>query len=219
VVWKATNYPFEREVVQDDIGGLNLGFPGQYYDAERGLWNNGYRNYSAGFGRYIESDPAGLGSGVNTYAYVGGSPLANVDPYGLWQFSLSITLDPFGIGPGGVLTFGYNHGQFNIGGWLGGSAGDSASLNLNNMPCHKSGSFMSTRADGKISALGGVFSTSFSSQLGPEVNTTEFSTGVPFVKPLETGFSIDDGKVSPMPEATIVEGESAFLGSGGQWYW
>jgi uncharacterized protein RhaS with RHS repeats len=57
VVWKATNYPFEREVALDSIGGLNLGFPGQYYDQERGLWNNGFRDYSASLGRYLESDP------------------------------------------------------------------------------------------------------------------------------------------------------------------
>jgi RHS repeat-associated protein len=84
VVWKATNYPFERAVVQDDIGGLNLGFPGQYYDAERGLWNNGFRDYNASLGRYVESDPSGLNGGINSYAYVGNDPLTVVDPYGLY---------------------------------------------------------------------------------------------------------------------------------------
>jgi RHS repeat-associated protein len=82
VVWKATNYPFEREVAQDDIGGLNLGFPGQYYDAERGLWNNGYRDYNASLGRYVESDPSGLNGGVNTYVYAENNPLSYMDPSG-----------------------------------------------------------------------------------------------------------------------------------------
>lgn len=37
-VWLAANYPFTRRVLQDSIGGLNLGFPGQYYDQESVLW-------------------------------------------------------------------------------------------------------------------------------------------------------------------------------------
>jgi len=84
VVWKANNYPFTQAVTLDNIGGLNLGFPGQYYDAERGTWNNGFRDYDSSLGRYIESDPIGLVGGVNTYAYVGNDPLNFVDLLGLW---------------------------------------------------------------------------------------------------------------------------------------
>lgn len=83
VVWRARNLAFTRTVTENSIGGLNIGFPGQYYDEETGLWNNGFRDYEAELGRYLESDPISLAGGLNVYAYVGNNPVNAVDPTGL----------------------------------------------------------------------------------------------------------------------------------------
>lgn len=62
---------------------LNLRFAGQYYDAETNTNYNMFRTYEPATGRYLQSDPIGLGGGISTYGYVNSNPLAAVDPTGL----------------------------------------------------------------------------------------------------------------------------------------
>jgi RHS repeat-associated protein len=89
VVWKwdsteafGNNAPNENPSALGNFK-YNLRMPGQYFDQETGTFYNYFRDYDPALGRYIESDPIGLGGGVNTYSYVRASPLMYIDPYGL----------------------------------------------------------------------------------------------------------------------------------------
>ena len=55
---------------------------GQVYDEETGLAWTRFRCWDAGTGRWMSPDPLGLGGGVNLFGF-DGSPLANVDEWGL----------------------------------------------------------------------------------------------------------------------------------------
>ncbi len=83
-VWSWTHAPFgDTQPISSNGFSYDQRFPGQVADAESGLSNNVLRDYNPAIGRYVQSDPAGLYAGVNTYAYVGNNPLWAVDPLGL----------------------------------------------------------------------------------------------------------------------------------------
>jgi len=64
---------------------ITLRLPGQQFEPFGGLHYNYFRDYDPTTGRYVQSDPIGLGGGINTYAYVGGNPLSFTDRFGLKQ--------------------------------------------------------------------------------------------------------------------------------------
>lgn len=71
---------------------VNIRMPGQYVDAESGLFYNWNRYYNPAIGRYISSDPIGIGGGLNTFLYVAANPVNYIDPEG--KFLLGVAL-PF----------------------------------------------------------------------------------------------------------------------------
>ena len=64
---------------------MNLRYPGQVADAT-GFYHNGFRDYSASNGRYLQADPSS-GSGLNPYNYVDNNPMGWMDPWGLLKLS------------------------------------------------------------------------------------------------------------------------------------
>ena len=93
VRWNWLAEPFGTTAPDTNPQGLgvftqNLRFPGQYADAETGLFYNYFRDYDASTGRYAQPDPIGLAGGINTYAYVEGNPVSYVDPLGLQAITI-----------------------------------------------------------------------------------------------------------------------------------
>jgi len=93
LVWDAVYTPFGQVHSITGTATNNQRFPGQYADAETGFNYNYFRDYDPTTGRYIESDPIGLGGGLNTYAYVGGNPMLYIDPTGELRWPQDIYTD------------------------------------------------------------------------------------------------------------------------------
>ncbi len=86
-LWTWFSDPFGTDAANANPAGAgtfayNLRFPGQVFDGQVGLHLNGFRDFDPATGRYVQSDPIGLGGGINTYSYAGGNPTRNIDPTG-----------------------------------------------------------------------------------------------------------------------------------------
>jgi RHS repeat-associated protein len=87
--WNITNTAFGEHAATNNPDAdavtftFNLRYPGQQYDSESTLHYNYFRDYEAGTGRYVQSDPIGFYGDISTYAYVGSSPFKLIDANGL----------------------------------------------------------------------------------------------------------------------------------------
>lgn len=83
VAWQGQYRPFGEVAATTEDVVNPLRFPGQHDDGASGVYYNYFRDYDPAIGRYIQSDPIGLGGGINTYTYVKGNPIFWGDPVGL----------------------------------------------------------------------------------------------------------------------------------------
>ncbi|MFI3155632.1 MAG: RHS repeat-associated core domain-containing protein, partial [Methylococcaceae bacterium] len=139
VMWSWESEAFGNSLPDQNPSGLgnfvfNLRFPGQYYDAETGLHYNMARYYNAQHGRYDQSDRIGLRGGINTYAYVGGNPVSNIDPTGQ-NFTLGAELGA--------------EGGFAIGGPVGAVAGAIVGGAVGYVAADQFANWMASRSQGK----------------------------------------------------------------------
>jgi RHS repeat-associated protein len=72
----------ELRALEGDRYACPFRWPGQYEDAETGLYYNRFRYYDAESGQYASQDPIGLAGGLRIHGYVS-DPLAWTDPLGL----------------------------------------------------------------------------------------------------------------------------------------
>jgi len=81
IAWVGNYQPFGALTAssQTALLGQDLRLPGQENDLETGLYHNGFRDYSPALARYIESDPIGIGGGLNTYGYAEDNPAKFTD--------------------------------------------------------------------------------------------------------------------------------------------
>ncbi|MDP3509010.1 MAG: RHS repeat-associated core domain-containing protein [Candidatus Melainabacteria bacterium] len=81
------------------LPGTTIGYTGQRYDTELGLYHYKARYFHQGLGRFLQPDPIGYSAGMNLYAYCSNDGLNHTDPDGLEPDS---SIDgPLGVfGPG-----------------------------------------------------------------------------------------------------------------------
>ncbi|WP_272426572.1 RHS repeat-associated core domain-containing protein [Polyangium jinanense] len=82
VAWQGEVDVYGKAAADVEKTAVPWRFPGQYEDAETGLFYNRFRYYDPETGRYTSKDPIGLLGGIEAYGYVPDPAVAS-DPLGL----------------------------------------------------------------------------------------------------------------------------------------
>jgi len=114
-MWTWNSDPFGTDAANPNPAGAgtfayNLRFPGQLFDGQAGLHQNGFRDFDPAIGRYGKSDPVGLRGGINTYLYAEAQPIMTADPSGLLALTVGASwsmVDSLPNTHGGGLTRGF----------------------------------------------------------------------------------------------------------------
>ncbi len=93
VKWDRVRTPYDETATLSGNKQTNLRLPGQYYDLESAYHYNLFRDYNPALGRYMQSDPIGLGGGINRFSYAELNPVIKTDPKGLSTFMCRKPLD------------------------------------------------------------------------------------------------------------------------------
>ena len=179
-VWQAEYDVFGKVDETINIVDQPLRFIGQYHDRETDLYYNCFRYYSPDLGRYVSSDPIGLGGGLNTFGYAYQNPQFYFDANGLFCLS-STTISTISGATGGAASGFISTGTplgAAIGGVSGGVSGYNNAVNANNPGQNLAGNIgigtvngtLSDAAHGNASAgglIGGALGTIGSAFLGP----------------------------------------------------
>lgn len=95
------------------LPGTTIGYTGQRYDTELGLYHYKARYFHPGIGRFLQPDPVGYSAGMNLYAYCSNDGLNHTDPDGLdgvrieyYLHQLTVPKSKVSIGPFSVTVGG-----------------------------------------------------------------------------------------------------------------